>query len=293
MTVKAYCDYYFEENGLPIAIRQVNSESTSLHKHDLTEVEHVHDFSELIVVSKGSGIQSINGVDYKLIAGDVFLIAGETQHYFKERKNLSISNVIFDPTRLPLPLEWLNKIPGYHALFTLEPQYRERHNFSSHLRLNKVCLRQTKATIDELKKETLEKSPGFEVRCFSLLLDIIIFVSRQYSLNINTSSQGLLQMAEVIAALETDFTKQWKLQELADIACMSESNLLIVFREATGSSPINYLLRMRVQHAMKLLKRTNISITRIAHQVGFNDSNYFSRCFKRQTGITPRTYRNS
>jgi AraC-like DNA-binding protein len=96
----------------------------------------------------------------------------------------------------------------------------------------------------------------------------------------------------VIGELEKHSSRPWRLAELADHARMSESNLSWVFREATGQSPIEYLIHLRLQKAMALLRHRDWSITEIAYRVGFNDSNYFSRQFKQVTGMTPSAYRN-
>ncbi len=98
-------------------------------------------------------------------------------------------------------------------------------------------------------------------------------------------------VGNVIGALENDFSKEWKLDELLNIAHMSRSNLMRVFRKATGQTPIEYLVRLRIQKAMELLQSTDLSITEIALEVGFNDSNYFTRQFRRILGESPRAFR--
>ena len=52
-----------------------------------------------------------------------------------------------------------------------------------------------------------------------------------------------------------------------------------------------YVQNLRITQAKKLLREGKFSITEIAFQVGFNDSNYFSSCFKKATGISPLEYR--
>ena len=64
-----------------------------------------------------------------------------------------------------------------------------------------------------------------------------------------------------------------------------------VFRKATGQTPIEYLVRLRIQKSTELLRNTDFSITEIALQVGFNDSNYFTRQFRNSLGESPRSYR--
>jgi len=72
---------------------------------------------------------------------------------------------------------------------------------------------------------------------------------------------------------------------------MSESSLLSTFKEATGQSPIDYLIHLRIQRAAELLCRSVQSISEIAFAVGFEDSNYFSRQFRQTMHTSPREYR--
>ena len=69
------------------------------------------------------------------------------------------------------------------------------------------------------------------------------------------------------------------------------SNLMRVFRKATGQTPIEYLVRLRIQRAMDMLRNTDLTVTEIALEVGFNDSNYFTRQFRRILGESPRSFR--
>jgi AraC-like DNA-binding protein len=59
-----------------------------------------------------------------------------------------------------------------------------------------------------------------------------------------------------------------------------------------GMPPTQYLNGYRVEKAQTLLKNTDRSITDIALAVGFDDASYFARIFKKQTGMTPREYKN-
>ncbi|MFN2243397.1 MAG: helix-turn-helix transcriptional regulator, partial [Anaerolineae bacterium] len=63
------------------------------------------------------------------------------------------------------------------------------------------------------------------------------------------------------------------------------------FRKELGVTPIAYLNRYRVHQAKQLLSDTSKSITEIALEVGFSDSGYFSRVFRREVGLSPEAYR--
>ena len=72
---KAFGSHYFT-SGTPIAVAEVNPSPHAQHPHDLTGIEHYHDFCELVLVTAGSTIHCIDGEEYPVSAGDLFLIQG-------------------------------------------------------------------------------------------------------------------------------------------------------------------------------------------------------------------------
>ena len=78
---------------------------------------------------------------------------------------------------------------------------------------------------------------------------------------------------------------------LADKLCLSISQLNRKMIAISGYNPSAYILSLRINKAKKLLARENISITQVADECGFYDLPYFSRTFKKQTGVTPSQYR--
>jgi two-component system response regulator YesN len=81
--------------------------------------------------------------------------------------------------------------------------------------------------------------------------------------------------------------------QLANIANYSASYLDRKFKERTGSSPLKYLKKIRMDTAKKLLGNKTLELSKIATMVGFDDPKYFSRIFSETYGISPNAYRRS
>ncbi|MEI6892117.1 MAG: helix-turn-helix domain-containing protein [Pontiella sp.] len=286
---------YFGMTGFPIlvgrSITNPKADDPPRHPHDLTEIEHCHDFCELVIVKQGQGLQALEGMDLPITAGDVFLLQGQQRHHFHDRNDLILYNVMYNPDLLTLPENELRRMPGYCAMFMLEPTYRKQHRFASRLHLKRLQLAHVQAICDEMEKECSAREPGYEIVLRANLLELIAYLSRAYMQGDSTETQALQRVGEVIGSMENDFSKDWKLDELARISHMSKSNLLTVFRKATGQTPIDYLMRLRIQRAMEMLQKTDCSITEIAFTVGFNDGNYFTRQFRKVTGSTATQFR--
>jgi AraC-like DNA-binding protein len=91
--------------------------------------------------------------------------------------------------------------------------------------------------------------------------------------------------------LRETFAKPHRLDALAMAAGLSVPHFCTLFRRLTGYAPIDFLIRQRVQAACRLLDTTDDSIAAIALQVGYEDPYYFTRCFRRVIGSSPRAYR--
>lgn len=91
--------------------------------------------------------------------------------------------------------------------------------------------------------------------------------------------------------LQTNFTEHIETKALAEMCNLSESRFLHVFKKHVGTSPRQYLLILRTERAKELLLTGKLSVFEVASMVGFEDAFYFSRIFKKITGLSPRAYR--
>jgi AraC family L-rhamnose operon transcriptional activator RhaR/AraC family L-rhamnose operon regulatory protein RhaS len=145
--------------------------------------------------------------------------------------------------------------------------------------------------VEQIEQEETRKDTGYAVLLYSHLLELMVFLSRAYTESEVHEANSLLRVSNVIGALEGEFAYNWSLAELLDIAHMSKSNFMRVFRKATGHTPLEYLQHVRIHQAMSLLKKTNWSMMQVAVSVGFSDSNYFARQFKKISGMSPTQFR--
>ena len=73
---------------------------------------------------------------------------------------------------------------------------------------------------------------------------------------------------------------------------LSSAHFSTVFSQTLGRSFINYLTAMRIEKAKELLAKTNMKLSAIAMEIGYNEPNYFSHVFRKMEGMTPKEYRN-
>lgn len=269
--------------GLPLSVMHMP------HHGDTTV--HQHDFSELVLVLRGSGVHISPAGDYPIRAGDVFVLHGDQAHGYRNTAGLELVNILFRLDELAIPLLDMVSMPGYHALFTLEPLFRQRDSFESRLRLTPEQLQNIRDLVPRLVREFTTQAAGWKFATVAYFMLIVADLCRYYSHVEDPAAQPLLRLGRVIGHLQHHYADRLTLDDLARIGCMSRRSLTREFTRAMGCSPIDYLIRLRINRAMELLRDSNVSITDVAFRVGFQDSNYFTRQFRAIAGCRPRDLR--
>lgn len=256
---------------------------------------HNHDFSELVIILRGRAKHIIDAETYEIGAGDVYVIGGEISHGFVEVEDLELCNIMLDTNQLIDYFKDLRKMTGFQALFVLEPFYRREHQFKSRLRLELATLKQVEKIINMMLDEYTAKREGYETVLQSYLLWLIVFLSRRYTESkrngINAASRQLLYIADAVAYMERHFLEPIRLNDLSYRANMSTRHFGRVFKQNYGTTPMEYVIRLRLEHAAAILaKDGNATVAQAALESGFCDSNYFARQFRKFFGISPSEY---
>jgi len=88
-----------------------------------------------------------------------------------------------------------------------------------------------------------------------------------------------------------NLSRSLTLAELAEQVHLSPSRFAAVFLKQTGLSPLAHFQRLKIQRARALLERPEMSISEVALAVGYQDPLYFSRLFRKATGVSPRAWK--
>lgn len=261
----------------------------SLSQSDLRV--HRHDFTELVIVLDGSGDHLFDEHQFPIVPGDAFVIDVHHAHGYRNTQGLQIVNVLFDEAFLLEREPSLAAMPSYQAFVHLEPRARRRLDFAGKLRLGSVVMEETRALVRRLEHELSVRAEGYVAAAVSLLVELVVLLCRAYSDTEGAGPRDLTDIGRVIGYLESRYAERIELADLQNVVAMSERSLLRKFSLATGTTPIQYLLRVRVAHAARLLRATGLPVTEVAGAVGFDDSNYFTRQFRQVIGVSPTAYR--
>ena len=99
------------------------------------------------------------------------------------------------------------------------------------------------------------------------------------------------RLATVLEAMQTDYKREWSLEQLASLANMSRSAFALTFKKKVGLSPLTYLMNWRMQIACELLQVGDENLFTIANAVGYNSESAFSAAFAKTVKCRPGAYR--
>lgn len=254
---------------------------------------HQHDFSELVIVLGGQTRHIIENNEYLLKQGDIFVIKGNTSHGYYDSQEFEIYNIAYKRDYLLTQANELKKIPGFQALFILEPFFRANQQFRAMFHLDNLSY--TLNIANMMYKAYNDDIEGVKYIISTYFKSLLMFLSEKYVENTHNKhdSSDLIDIASTISYMENNYLKPLTLRELAERASLSTRHFSRIFKENYHTSPIDYIIHLRIKHACSLLKETDMNITSIAVKSGFNEGNYFSRQFKKIMGVSPSAYRNS
>lgn len=251
---------------------------------------HSHDFSELVVILSGSAVHIIEGREYPVTAGQVFLIHSGVSHGYKNVEDIEYVNVMFQPEEL-LQQPELRLLPGFQALFYIEPFYRQEMYFKGMLSLDAGQLLEATRLLDLILTEHERREDGYRLMVRTYFTALVGMLSRYYQNSSGGDENKALRIGEAVTYIEEHFLQPVTLQSMADMAYMSTRQFLRVFTRNYKTTPMDYVIRKRLDYSCTLLRNPDLPVSRVAMDSGFHDQNYYARQFRKNFNCTPTEYR--
>ena len=258
-------------------------------RHDIPLFVHGHDdFFELVTVLDGSAEHIVDGERSVISKGDVFVIGNGISHGFDSPEDLRICNIMYRPEMLFPGDSDIRQLPGFHALFLLEPYLSSTQHFQSRLWLTPAELARVLPIINAAEQEYTSDQPGRKTMVLSLVRQLAVLLSRLY--DCPAKPREIAGIADAAAFLEAHFNENISVSDAAERSHYSQRHFIRLFTSVYGVTPQKYLLNVRLRHASALLRDSSLSVTETALRCGFSDSNYFSRIFRKYTGSSPSNF---
>ena len=269
--------YLMMESDIKNLSFQLESITKSKYDSDWHSTLHTHPFTELFYVVDGKGEFNIQGQRFPVKANDFVIINPQVEH-----------TELSSPDE---PLEYI--VLGIRGLSfsNLTPVSEGGHPFSFfNLRdEQKDILRYLNAMVQEATSQQM----SYELVCHNLLEILLIKILRHqhFDLEVGKQSKATKDISFIKHYLETYYHESIQLEDLASMTHLSRFYISHSFKKEIGMSPMEYLIAIRIKESKILLRTTNYSISQVADIVGFTTPTYFSKQFRKSTGISPTDYR--
>lgn len=269
-------------------------ESYSHIKYDLFSMPlHLHEEIELILITGGTGRQFVNdGVkDYK--QGDLTLIGSNIPHLHlcssvlnAETKQKSSCEVLQFPMSI-FP-SGMSVLKEYKYIWLLLKNSRYGIRF-----YNKALINKVKTCIHKI-----ENAKGIDR--ITLILKVLDLLGRSKSYELISSSEISINLISpeqneplkrIYVFLNQNFKRQVLLSEIAKNVGLNPSALCRYFKRHTGKSIFKYLSEIRISYACHLLTNSDLNISQIAYESGYNNLSHFNKQFREITHQSPNEYR--
>lgn len=243
---------------------------------------HYHPYFELFYLSKGKCRIFADHSLFSVNEGDLVILPPSTLHRTQYENIVERITVSFTPFFIKNFFESSGEINFTNKIKTCRLSFTE----------------DTKAELEQIFETLIreEESPDqFSVlNKKSLLMKLLVILARNFNEKTDFADSSTAIEKSIQKAAEYifyNFKNDITLEEAADIAGLRDTYFSRMFQEVTGYGFKEYLSHLRLQHSQKLLLNSKLSVTEIALECGFSNSNYFGDVFKKDTGLSPREFR--
>ena len=248
---------------------------------------HWHDEFEIIYVKSGFLTVSISGENYIGKPGDAFVVSPGNLHFMgSQTGNVDYFTFLF-------PLKYIS----FRTDDILDDKLLEPLN-SGHLMISPEIEDTVKEQCEQLveiygaKKEESQSKITAQIKTKIILLQFILELWKKGFIVENDTSGKNTVEKEMVSYIQQNFTGKILLKEFGEQFHLSEKYISRYFKEHFHITISQYVTYLRLEHAKQLLQDTDIPVTEVAMQSGYQNVSYFIRSFKKTYGMSPLKYRN-
>ena len=250
-------------------------------KNTYKKAPHKHDFFQIIYITKGGGIHTVDSKTYEAKRDDIFFINSWQQHQWSFTPGVEGYIINFKHT-------FLTQFVADHLFVHDLPFFRR---YTTEHRINTTPFNAVIHTIIYRMMEELKS----EVACIDLvrtyLVELLLVCKKSIKDNDNKEYYSNELIKQFEALIESHFHEYKFPKQYATLLNVTPNYLNAVCQKAKGKSAGD-LIRIRILNESKrLLLNTNLSASDIATKLSFKDNSYFSRFFKKEIGISPDEFR--
>ncbi|NSW90495.1 MAG: helix-turn-helix domain-containing protein [Firmicutes bacterium] len=274
---------------IPVIVRSVER----FHDTSWTMEPNRHEFFEMVYIKKGNAVFEISGKVADIGPNSIIIIKPRQPHKFIVKSKGGCEFIVFN-------FKFENRVNNEVAEISLEDflNFLRGKETGPFITLKVNAKNDIIILLDRILTEKKNNDIGSEFLNYLLMLELFVLISRALKMEWENSIKGKSnKLNEVIQAavnfINNNYERDISLKDISKYVFLSQSYFARAFKEIKGVSPINYLIKVRVERAKELLAGTSRKVGDIAISVGFSNQQRFNEIFKKYTGMTPLQYRKS
>ena len=259
---------------------------------ELRPSAHSHDFLVLSYFERGGGSFRLGGREWRVEAGDAYVIApGE----IADASDLVAAEgwAVFFPPEVLGP-EAPGAFLSWHAHPLLFPFVRGAKEGAQRLKVPVTQRSSWSERFCALNLKLRRKQDGYREAVLAHLTLLLVHVGRLASDvvgDLRLKDEPLL--AEVFGFIEKSYSEPISLEDVAKAVSLSPGYLTTVVRRKTGRTVLEWIVERRMAEARRLLGQTDLAVEEVSRRVGYGDTGYFVRSFRRIHSVTPLGWRRA
>jgi len=250
---------------------------------------HWHDDIEFLLPVRGRISCHIIDKDYYIEEHNAIFINSKQMHYgySADGSDCNYICIVFRPSLICTNTEMVNKyISPIIEHPTLSELILQKDN-SEH--------RKIITALERIYRLYQQEKSCYELSAISSLCSLWVnlyevLYGQISTVNYSVSNDISIQK-QMVRFIYDNFTEKLALNEIAYSGGISRTKCCQIFKKYLNKTPIDFLNSYRLENSINLLRDTNLSITEIAYNCGFNNSSYYAEIFRKYKGCTPNEYR--
>ena len=250
----------------------------------LTQKSHYHDYYQIYYVLRGSLMHTVDGKYIKVMQGDSFIVPPFLTHKIaiEDDSTRFVSFSFFEDFIFEEAKE-SDTIKAFFAKIA-------SGNLIGRIALNQGDLVAMNNLTSFARNEFKAKKPGYISILKGILTSMLVILSRNYGMTERTDKSNIVLLA-AIEYINQHFKEKLTISDLSGHLFYSEATINRVFKPHTGFSFKQYLTMGRIRNARALLRDTDMDITMVAIESGYDNYSAFYRAFMKQMQLSPYDYR--
>ena len=134
---------------------------------------------------------------------------------------------------------------------------------------------------------------AFELQALKNRFELFLLDVYQSDTEGELTNPALKEYERITDHMKKNITRDLSLDDIAKECSLSVSRLKLICKEGCGLSPISLFITLKLEEAQRMISESSLNFTEIADALGFTSVHYFSKLFKKKTGLTPTEYSRS